>query len=153
MGIERHPWKQQGVVSLWRYTENVGNFPGWHLSADDAGVQSLLQLLGSLQSDSSAYRTVSISPPSKRLLQVPNNQRGRAKWVAPSKLQIRVSPGSDEWGFPPELDPAYLTVGSSHLPSLIGALEGIPRGEGDFSIGSDHNSNLRLWVWWWLDAA
>jgi hypothetical protein len=37
-----HSWKQTGAISLWRYTDLGKNFDGWHLSADDAGVGSLL---------------------------------------------------------------------------------------------------------------
>lgn len=153
MESELHSWKQKGVISLWRYTEFQKSFGGWHLSADDAGVHSLLQLIGALQSAPDSHRTVTITPPSKNLLKVPNYQQGRASWVAPEKLQMRVSSAPETWEFPEDLDPAQLTLGASYLPELTRALEGIPRGEGDFSIGSKQRGKLRLWLWWWLDAA
>jgi hypothetical protein len=37
-----HLWKQAGRISVWRYTENAGNYPGWHLTADPAGFSRLL---------------------------------------------------------------------------------------------------------------
>ena len=153
MESELHSRKQTGVISLWRYTEFRKNFGGWHLSADDAGIQSLLQLLNVLQSAPESHRTVAITPPSMQLLKVPNFQQGRAKWVAPAKLQLRVSSAPETWEFPEDLDPAQFTVGASYLPALSRALEGIPRGEGDFSIGSKKRGKLRLCFWWWLDAA
>lgn len=110
-------------------------------------------LLSVLKTAPGARRTVAITPPSKRLLKVPNYQQGRAKWLAPSKLQVRSSLALDTREFPEYLEPARFTVGASHLPDLTAALRGVPRGEGDFSIGSLEGGNLRLWFWWWLDAA
>ena len=152
MKSELHSWRQEGVISLWRYTEKPKAFGGWHISANDAGIGSLLELLRVLQSAPGSYRTINITPPSKRLLQVPNFQQGRAKWVAPSRLHLRVSPDAQAWEFPEELEPAEFTVGVSHLPALINGLEGILRGEGDYAIGSPVRGKLSLWFWWWLDA-
>ena len=148
-----HSWKQKGTVSLWRYTEFQKAFGGWHLSANDEGTASLLELLTALQTAPGAHRTVSITPPSARLLRVPNYQQGRAKWIAPSKLQLSVSPEPGVWEFPEALEPAQFSVGPAYLPELKRGLKGIPRGEGDFSIGSKERGKLRLWLWWWLDAA
>jgi hypothetical protein len=153
MDSELHSWKQSGAISLWRYTEFQKKFGGWHLSADDAGIRSLLQLLNVLQTDPESHRTVTITPPSAALLRVPNFQQGKAKWVAPEKLQLQVASAPDTWEFPEALDPARFTVGSSYLQELIRALEGIPRGEGDFAMGSKQQGKLRLCFWWWLDAA
>jgi hypothetical protein len=153
MESDLHSWKQNGAVSIWRYTEFEKKFGGWHLSADDAGVESLLQLFTALQSEPGAHRTVAITPPSKRLLKVPNYQQGRAKWIAPSKLQLRFSSAPETWELPGDLEPARLSVGASYLPELVTAVKGIPRGEGDFSMGSRDGESLRLWFWWWLDAA
>ena len=41
----QYRWKQRGIISLWRYTENSRNYSGWHLTADAAGCASLLELL------------------------------------------------------------------------------------------------------------
>jgi hypothetical protein len=153
MESDLHSWKQRGVISLWRYTENPKAFGGWHISANDVGIASLLELLRVLQLAPGSYRTISITQPSARLLQVPNFQQGRARWVAPSKLQLEVSPDAQTWEFPEDLEPAHFIVGASYLPALIRGLEGIPRGEGDYAIGSRAGGKLRLCFWWWLDAA
>jgi hypothetical protein len=153
MESELHSWKQKGAISLWRYTEFPSTFGGWHLSGNDAGIESLIELLRGLQSAPGSHRTLTITPPSTRLLQVPNFQQGRAKWVAPSKLQLRVSAEAGNWEFPEDLEPAHFTVGTSYLPALIRGLEGIPNCEGDYAIGSKARGKLRLCFWWWLDAA
>ena len=140
-------WKQDGAVSLWRYTENPRKFGGWHITADSAGVASLVTLINLLrQSDPDQYRTISITAPSTRTLRVPNFQRGDAPTVSPDKWRISLAPGTEDvWSFPVALDPAALTVGGLYVAKLIAALEGIPRGEGDYSIGAGKGTTLSLW--------
>jgi hypothetical protein len=140
-------WKQSGRISLWRYTENERNFPGWHLNADAAGCRSLLGLFEALAADGAGSRTVAITAPMKAQLSVPNNKIGLAAWVAPEKLRITASPIAEEWSFPAHLDPAIFTVGSAWLPQLREGIAGIPEGRGDYSIGN-RKSSLALWFWW-----
>lgn len=143
-----HQWKQFGSVSLWYYTENERNYPGWHLTADAAGCQSLVALLEGLAAAGiAAFRTVEISAPSKAQLGVANNKSGLAAWQAPSKLRIAVSQSPAEWSFPLDLDPACLTIGSDWLAPLCKGISGIPHGQGDYSIGPGSGGS-RLWFWW-----
>lgn len=141
-------WKQQGRISLWRYTENERNYPGWHLNADPAGCTSLLALLEELAQNPGAHRTVQLSAPSPSQLQVPNNRGGRAAWSAPAKLSLACSAQPGSWEFPPDLEPASLTIGSDWLEPLRTGIAGIPEGRGDYSIGHRKNGNLSLWFWW-----
>jgi hypothetical protein len=140
-------WKQSGRVSLWRYTENERNYPGWHLNADAAGCQSLLALLVALSADGHGSRTVAITAPTKAELNVPNNKSGLAAWVAPDKLRVALSSDPEEWSFPPQVDPAALTIGSGWLARLGEGIAGIPAGRGDYAIG-DRKGGLPLWFWW-----
>ena|SRR5690606_2625984 len=140
-------WKQSGRISLWRYTENERNFPGWHLNADAAGCQSLLALLDALAADGTGSRTVTVTAPTKAQLSVPNNKDGLAAWMAPDKLRVTFSPTAHEWSFPSQLDPAVITVGSAWLAQLRDGIVGIPTGRGDYSIG-DRKGGLPLWFWW-----
>lgn len=52
-----------GRVSLWRYTENERNYPGWNLNADAAGCRSLLELLDALTITGAGGRTVTVTQP------------------------------------------------------------------------------------------
>ena len=140
-------WKQSGRISLWRYSENERNFPGWHLNADAAGCQSLINLLDALAADGAGSRTVALSAPTTKQLGVPNNKGGLAAWVAPDKLRVKFSPAPQEWSFLPDLDPAVIAVGSAWLAQLREGIAGIPAGRGDYSIG-DRKGSLPLWFWW-----
>ena len=124
-------WKQQGIVSLWRYTENERNYRGWHLNADSVGCASLSALLDELAQAPGTHRTVQLTPPGASQLAVPNNQGGRAAWLAPAKLRVSYSDVPATWQFPPDLDPATLTVGSDWLTALREGIAGIPQGCGD----------------------
>ena len=144
-------WKQRGIISLWRYTENSRNHSGWHFSADAPGCESLLELLRALMaSPESAYRTVQVSPPSPTALKVPNF---RSKWVAPTKWRIAFEPIKEStslWNMETQEDSVNLTLGGAMIQELASGVMDIGRGEGDYSIGgSDRQS--RLWFWWWLD--
>lgn len=140
-------WKQAGSVALWRYTENQRNYPGWHLSADDAGCISLIALLDAFSADGVACsRTISIARPTPEILDVPNNRS--AAYVAPAKLLLSFSDTPSQWSFPDSLDPAELTIGADWLPKLRQAIAGIPRGEGDYSTGLSKGGSLRLTFWW-----
>jgi hypothetical protein len=145
MKLFSHSWKQEGSLSLWRYTENERNYPGWHLTADLAGCQSLIALFEALAADGpSAFRTVDLTRPTRATLSVPNNRGGTADFESPEKLRIGFSENASHWSFPPQLEPAEFSYGYEWLSPLREGLNGIPLGKGDYSIGRD----LPLWFWW-----
>ncbi len=148
-----HTWEQEGIVSLWRYTEFKNKFEGWHLTANVAGVHSLVALVRALAKEPGAYRTVKITPPSDSALRAPNYSQGRAAWAAPERWQLSCSPIGQAWEFPPTLVPAAsLTFGEDYAADFVTRLGAIPRGEGDHSIGHQDQEDLALWFWWRLDA-
>lgn len=142
-------WKPSGTVSLWRYTVNTRNYPGWHLNADAAGCRSLLDLLDALATEPGSHRTMPLRPPTEAQLGVPNNRRSPV--VAATKLQLALSDVPAHWRFPSDPDPAALTIGSDWLAPLRKGLLDITQGRGDYRIGRDADGHLPLWFWWGLD--
>jgi hypothetical protein len=144
-------WRQAGRLSLWHYTENERNYPGWHLSLDSAGSISLATLLRAFaESKAESYRTLVVTAPTRAVLGVANNRGGAAGFRAPSKWRLKYLPDPDSsktWRFGEEGSVVELTVGSDGLEELITGVEGIPQGKGDYSIGLD--ANEELWFWWW----
>ena len=149
--IAAHGWRQTGRIWLWRYVENIRNYPGWHVTADAQGAASLLGLLGLLdtlnQGGADSARTVQISAPSASILAVPNNRR--AAWHAPARLRVGTSANEEEWRLTAEDQSAALTVGSGWRPVLQLALVGIAEGRGDYAIGPSGKQQLTIW---WCNA-
>jgi hypothetical protein len=88
-------------------------------------------------------------------LSVPNNRRGRARWWSPEKWRIAFDPSpehQDLWLFPPDTDPAILSIGAGYLPDLVKGVTDILHGEGDYSIGFEGGApssvSPELWFWW-----
>lgn len=140
-------WKQRGSIALWQYTENRGNYPGWHLSADDAGCASLIALVDLFRSGGvAASQLVTVVAPTPEVLAVPNNRA--AGFVAPTELRLSYAETLSEWYFPSSMDPASLTVGDKFARQLREGVCGIPCGHGDYSIGTNRRGNLSLTFWW-----
>jgi hypothetical protein len=139
-----------GCIALWRFTEGERSYPGWNVSADARGIATLLDKLARLRTEG-GHRTVQISPPTRGVLQVVNNQRGSAPWVAADRWRIELAPGQEStqrWSFPPDLNTACLSLGEEMLSLLEESVRGIGRHEGDHSMGLAL-SEERLWFWWW----
>ena len=154
MKLHSRSWQQNGSISLWRYTENERNYPGWHLTADMSGCASLVALLDALLNDGiEASRVIKISAPTPTILQVPNNRGGQAGWRSPERLRVTYSKTQSFWAFPKQLGSAELTIGADWLVRMRDAVTGIPQGQGDYSIGADEHDNLPLWFWWQPAAA
>jgi hypothetical protein len=146
--LQSDRWQQSGSVWLWRYRGSDRNFPGWHLTADDTGAASLVELLDALANgNQQAFRTLQLGRPTPAILSVPNNPN--AEWVAPAKLRIGFTAHPNEWVLTCADATAQLTLGREWYPVLRQAVTRIPFGEGDFSIGPP-DSSQRLWLWWYL---
>ncbi|MBE5315421.1 MAG: hypothetical protein H4O13_08480 [Xanthomonadales bacterium] len=139
-------WKQRGKISLWRYTENQRNFPGWHLNADGEGCASLLDMIDALRGHLGSERNLRVSTPTPRQLAVPNNRA--AAWIAPQLWMIQHHPEPEHWHFAGDLEPATLVVGAHGLDRLREGVAGIPAKQGDYSIGAGRHRESRLWFWW-----
>lgn len=142
-----YAWKQNGHISLWRYTQNERNYPGWHLAADDKGYRSLFELLEALASDAKGTRTIHLVTPSQSQLLIPNNQGGLATWVSPTRLRVAHSDSPTDWFFPPDLEPASLKLGLDWSHSMRQGIAWVPSNRGDYSIGTRECGNFRLWLW------
>lgn len=153
--VER--WRQRGEVFLWRYRDRPRNYPGWHLSADPAGAGSLLALLR-LMSDArySSAQVVAISEPTPRVLSVPNYGRGSDAWQSAGRWQLRctkAAASANEWKLAFTGSGLQLSVGERYLLALIGGVEDLAAGRGDYAIsGEEADDHDCLWIWWWNGA-
>ncbi len=141
-------WKQTGTIFLWSYRENTRNFPGWHWAFDDPGLRSLIDLLGRLlagPADAPLARTVRITPPTERVLSVPNNRSSRVR--SPDRLRIVALPTADDWILAEEDAHLVLSLGRDRLRELIAWLQAEDQAF-DTSFGADP----QVWFWGIVDG-
>jgi len=140
--LELNSWRQTGVLHLWRYTENVRNYPGWHLATDLAGHASFLDLLTLLKSaaESRASRTVKPTIPSAEVLATANNRRSPV--VSPTRVRIAASGVADHWTIAEVNADVTIELGVQHLDGIIRWLSD-PAAAFDTTYGSAPP----LWFW------
>lgn len=64
-------WKQEWSLFVWRFREHTRNYPGWHLSADDDGVNSMIDLLDKmLTAQWGSEKLLKMMPPPLEVLRV-----------------------------------------------------------------------------------
>lgn len=146
--IVKH-WKQNGSLYLWRYLENTRNYPGWHLSANNLFCESFTDLFKKMLSAKwSSQKLLLITPPNEKILRVPNNHGGKARWYSAKSLLLNYPKNKvDDDYFSLEEIEGKITiyVGTRKLELLNDCISNISKGKGDYSIESDDS---QLWFWW-----
>ena len=142
-------WKQQGLVYFWRYTENARNYPGWNLTADQTFCEGFADLIDRmLNAPYNCQKSLTVALPTKKVLGVPNNRGGSAKWKAPGSLVLKHRKGNvpEDISFVEESENTVI-VGASRrdLEVLRECVSEIPKGKGDYSI---EIGDVALWFWW-----
>ena len=147
-------WRQRGRIFLWRYHEGRTNYPGWHLTADEVGSQSLLDLLELFQAARwSCQMLVRTTVPDASVLRVPNNRGGAARVDAATTLSLKFPKGKvddEHWLLDQESQDVQLVLGAQKLRDLTCGVQAFRRGEDDFAIsGSQIKNDDCLWFWWY----
>jgi len=140
--LDLNSWRQTGLIHLWRFTENVKNYPGWHLATDPTGHASFLDLLTRLRvtSEPGASRTVHATSPSAKVLAIVNNRLSPV--VSPSRVRVARNGIADQWTITEGEADVTVTMGSEHLDGIIRWL-GDPAAAFDTTYGKDPP----LWFW------
>ncbi len=149
--IEKH--KASGKVYVWTYIDNNRNYPGWNFTVDLKASESLSELLNLMYNcEWSTKKKITTELPTQAQLNVPNNQNGIAKWKSIPNLTLncKTSESENHWLIN-ELDNGIeIQFGRKKLTELQNAINGIPKGNGDFAI-SDQNEENILYFWWNLE--
>jgi len=138
-------WVQRGCIYLWRHAGNPRNYCGWHMTADDAGCRSLLDLLDIIRdAQYAAKRTIQLTRPSEHELTSGCSAppRPATRWEL-SHSKPSMAPA--HWCLSVEGTRVMLELGAERLEELWEGIQGIPNGSGDYCIGDD---GQELWFWW-----
>jgi hypothetical protein len=140
--LDVNSWRQTGIFHFWRFTENVKNFPGWHLAFDPSGHASFLDLLTRLRgaTESNPSRTVQLRPPSAEVLSTVNNRRSPV--VSPTRVRVSRSDVANQWTIAEREADVSVAIGVKNLDGIIRWL-GEPAAAFDTTYGEDPP----LWFW------
>lgn len=136
---------QVGRIALWRYRENRRNYPGYHVSCDDAAADWLARRLAVLAPNERLV--LSLVPPTKSVLAVAANW---AEAVGFTQLTITCDPSALTLAFSETHPHCRLSISGADLAELVEGIKAIKRGEGDYCIGE--TDQQELWFWWWPAA-
>src|SRR5688572_6265419 len=76
-----------GKIHIWEFKEENSNRKHWNFTADNEGCSSFIQLLELMQSSPySSNKTLTLTPPAKLQIEVPNNRN--IAWRTKSKLKL-----------------------------------------------------------------
>ena len=133
-------WKQNGSISIWRYKPLNKNFPGWHMSADKAGYESLLEFLNLLeQSSVGSKRTLNLVKPDIW------SASSTLKKMPEKKVLIILSSLDDHWLLETEPDRLLFNIGVQQISVLKAGILDAKNGEFDFSVGAIDGQNIWFW--------
>lgn len=141
-------WKQQGRIYLWHYLPTRSKYAGWHVTADVAGSESVVNLIDQMESESKpALRTISLTGASAHIAAVPSF--GDMAHGAPGKMRLKYEPADQNLGVSLEDDRLLVQFGKSRLADLRSAFVEVGIGGGDFALWPDQaKGGLPLWFWW-----
>lgn len=145
-------WRQEGHLYVWKYKENVRNYSGWNLTADNVCCRSFADLIERMLSARwSSQKVLNVSPPSMNVLRVPNNHGGKARWESAQSFVLKHPKDKvpeDFFSLEEDGNAVNLSVGKQKLEMLHKGILGIPEGKGDYAIGSKSSREPHLWFWW-----
>ena len=135
-------YKQSGELYLWEYTENISNYPGFHMSWASDGKSSFTDFLVLLrQAQPGTYRTLTLSKPNELILGVPNNKH--QKIITKPKLRIELS-GDEKSGIEVRNDYIYLKILCSEIDEMLNKLPDVmPQNE--LSIRVNKTDSISFW--------
>jgi hypothetical protein len=142
-------FKLKGRLFVWKFHPENRNYPGWNLTGDTEGCNSLIELLELMQASSFPSRKT-IATQTATISQV-KAATGTKPFKSANKLTLRYRKGEPQFWYTEEVDNGIrVTFGEREIELLQTALRRIIKGEGDFAIGDSEDEHL-VYFWWFLE--
>lgn len=133
-------WKKEGAISIWRYEPKKKNFPGWHMTADSIGYESLIELLSLLKNSiAESKRTIELDSPDGW------SASTELKKTPEKKVVIQLIDGGEQWKLKNEDGKLIIMLNKLGVSLFLGGIERAKSGDYDFSIGGTKGQNLWFW--------
>lgn len=150
-------WKQSGRLFVWRWSDESRNYPGWNVTADRSGAESLRQLFALMQrAEWSSQRALKVTNPVPGLVARRRVAIG-GDLLVPRRIIFKYRKTAVRpcyWHWEGNWTSPVLIFGSEMLQRLRNALDQIYDGIGDFRVGSQDQHlhgidrvNVSIWFW------
>lgn len=136
-------------VMLWRYRENRRNYPGYHLTANQAGCDVLRATFQSLAGATTHLEKIlPLASLTQAVLGVPNNRAGNATVICFQRWLLASGPDFEGpyFVFGETETQCRLVLSREQCIRVCEGIEEMRRGRGDFSVGA--RAQQVLWLWW-----
>lgn len=135
----------RGNIYIWKYKPAIRSFPGWNLSIDREGRESIMLLFDLMKrSDWPSKKTISTTFPDSQ----PMWATSRDTWKTKSELILNYKKKSNEhyWQIIPHENAIEIVFGSSKLTEFVNSIKKLDKGINDFAI-SDNKEESILYFW------
>lgn len=140
-------WNSSGRIACWRYRDNQRNYPGWHLTADAAGADALLDLVARMSAaPTTSERTIPLATPTAADLEKVGNPG--ARHVSVERLHLRhrrETEPAEYWRIVRQDTTLEISLGMETLAVFEEGVADIRRGHGDWSMGEEEPDVLWFW--------
>jgi len=144
-------WNQSGHVYAWRYPDIRRSFKGWHMTADDAGCASIVDLLDRLVAAGMVqYRSVALSRVTSKISDVPTRHRPTRE--RPHACRITYDPAFADLAASFDESRLIIRVGTDRAGELRAAFIEVSRGGGDFDLRPRDETLGACISFWWMHA-
>jgi hypothetical protein len=135
----------RGAIYLWKYLSKENSYPGWNITADKAGCDSLLSLLAMMdRSEYPSKKSLKTETPRKQVTVA--NQTSTFKTIQLLTFSHRKEEANN-WVIEERKKELVIAFDRKKLIELSEAVEKVKVGQGDFAIFDHHNENI-LYFWW-----
>lgn len=138
--------KHTGRVYIWKFIPENRNYPGWNLTADIEGCNSLIKLLQQMQLASfPSHKTIITHPATINQVKAATDNK---PFETVGRIALKFRKGEQQlWQTEERNDVLEIRFGEREMQLLQTALQRIIKGEGDFAIGDAENEHL-VYFWW-----
>lgn len=147
MKLQIEKFKFIGEIYIWKYTSNIKNYPGWNLSLNISGAQSLLKLFDlMLQSEWSVKKAIETNNVTKFKTDIPRN--GNSDWKSKKTIIFNYKKNNyyDYWQIIENGENIEILFDNEKLLKLKESIDNLISGKKDFAI-SDSNEDNILYFW------
>ena len=134
-----------GSLYIWKYVDDQSHYPGWNITGDNDGCDSLIELLEIMdKSDYPSRKSIKTVPVTANQVKVANG--GRYKATESLKLDYKRY-GQIEWKTSETKDGLLIEFNKDKIKELKTSIQKIKKGNGDFAVSDSLDDNV-LYFWW-----